>query len=59
MNRKVTVTVSFSQTFQIDLDETLPIEEQQKLIKDHADYLMETSPAEPIIIDCSDEDLIE
>lgn len=59
MQRTVTVTVVFPQTFQFEVDDELPIEEQQELIKDHAGYLMETSESDPIITECSDEDLQE
>jgi hypothetical protein len=59
MTKEVQVTVSFPQTFTIEIDLSLPIEEQRELIKNHASYLMETSESDPIITDCSRWVLIE
>ncbi len=59
MKRKLDVTVIFPQSFQIEVDDALSIEEQREQIKDHAGYLMETSQSEPILELCSDHDLEE
>jgi hypothetical protein len=59
MTRTVVVTVVFPQTFTIEVDDELEIEEQQAIILDHAGYLMETSQSNPVITECSDDNLAQ
>lgn len=59
MKKSIVVTVVFPQTFQFEVDTDEPKYLQQKQIKDHADYLMETSPSRPVIQSCDDPELEE
>lgn len=51
-----TVTVVFPQTFRIQINTGLPMEEQRRRIKERAAYLMETSQSEPVITYCSNDE---
>ena len=45
----IQATVLFPQTFQLEVEDGLTHKEIAEILKDHASYLMETSPSEPII----------
>lgn len=49
MKREIEVSVSFPQTFKIEIDDKEDIEVIRERIKDHADYLMGNGQSEPII----------
>lgn len=57
--KKIIITVSFPQTFEYEIDESISVEENRENIKNYASYLMESSPCEPVIIECSDKILVE
>jgi hypothetical protein len=46
----------FPQTFRMQVDTSLPIDEQRKRIKEQAAYLMGTSQSEPVITYCSNDE---
>ena len=52
-------TVVFPQTFRLSVPSTATVKEREKLVKDYAGYLMETSQSNPIIQSCSDSRLEE
>ena len=51
-----TVTVVFPQTFRIQINTSLPLEEQRRKIKERAAYLMQTSQSEPVITYCNNDE---
>jgi hypothetical protein len=55
----ITATVNFPCYVQVEIDENATEDEKREAILNQADHILETSSIDPIIHECSDEDLID